>query len=87
MSVCRRFLDISKKPSLIEQCGRATLETCLVSVLLSVSMVMAGTGDLGVLRICRMLRARVGSQHAHALYGSHMAVSMSVGMLFMGGGR
>ena len=50
--------------------------------------VMAGTGDLSVLRICRCLRARVGTNYSSfVLYGSHMAVSMATGLLFLGGGR
>ena len=48
---------------------------------------MAGTGDLDVLRICRHLRARVGTNYSYVLYGSHMAVSMAIGLLFIGGGR
>ena len=48
---------------------------------------MAGTGDVDVLRICRHLRARVGTNYSYVLYGSHMAVSMAIGLLFVGGGR
>ena len=49
---------------------------------------MAGTGNLEVLRLCRYLRARVGPMYGcYVLYGSHMAVSMSLGLLFLGGGR
>lgn len=49
--------------------------------------VMAGTGDLEVLRLCRHLRSRVGVGYGYVLYGSHMAISMALGLLFMGGGR
>ena len=49
--------------------------------------VMAGSGDLEVLRICRFLRSRVGASYGHVLYGSQMAISMSLGLIFMGGGR
>ena len=48
---------------------------------------MAGTGNLDVLRICRHLRSRVGPSYSYVLYGSHMAISMAIGVLFMGGGR
>ena len=45
---------------------------------------MAGTGNLDVLRIARQLRKR----HAPDVpYGSHMAVHMAIGLLFLGGGR
>lgn len=70
-----------------EQAGKSTVENCTVVVLLSLAMVMAGTGDLDVLRIGRALRKRVGPQHSYATYGSHMAVSMAIGLLFLGGGR
>jgi len=48
---------------------------------------MAGTGDLNVLRLCRYLRMRVGSPFGFVSYGSHMAISMAIGLLFLGGGR
>jgi anaphase-promoting complex subunit 1 len=50
--------------------------------------VMAGTGDLRVLRLCRHLGSRVGGTfHGFVTYGSHMAISMAVGLLFLGGGK
>ena len=48
---------------------------------------MSGTHYLQVLRLCRHLRSRVGPSFSHVLYGSHMAVSMAIGLLFLGGGR
>ena len=48
---------------------------------------MSGTGNQQVLRLCRHLRSRVGPSFSHVLYGSHMAVSMAIGLLFLGGGR
>ena len=45
---------------------------------------MAGTGNLDVLRIARQLRKR---HSPDVQYGSHMAVHMAVGLLFLGGGR
>ena len=48
---------------------------------------MAGTCDLEILRLCRRLRARVGPAFGHVVYGSHMAISMAVGLLLIGGGR
>lgn len=34
-----------------------------------------------------MLRARLGSSYSHVTYGSHMAIHMAVGFLFLGAGR
>lgn len=49
---------------------------------------MAGTGNLTVMRTCRMLRARLGTTaNSQVTYGSHMAIHMALGFLFLGGGR
>jgi anaphase-promoting complex subunit 1 len=58
------------------------LETCLNVAVLSLGLVMAGTGDLAALRVLRALHARV----VEVTYGCHMAVSMAIGYLFLGGG-
>ena len=51
-------------------------------------LVMAGTGDLDVIRLVRFLRSRVGpNKHSTVTYGSHMALHMALGLLFLGGGR
>lgn len=50
-------------------------------------MVMAGSGDLEVLRICRYLRSRVGPNYLHVTYGSQMAVNIALALLFIGGGK
>jgi len=68
----------------VEQVGKPTVETCLNTILLSLAMVMAGTGNLDVLRIARQLRKR---HSPDVPYGSHMAVHMAIGLLFIGGGR
>jgi anaphase-promoting complex subunit 1 len=60
------------------------IETCIAIAALSASLVLAGTGDLILLRHLRCLRGRVESD-LH--YGHHMAFSMAIGMLFLGGGR
>ena len=67
--------------------ARLSSENCLCACLLSLALVMAGSGDLAVLRLCRHLRARLGPHHAHVLYGSQMAVATALALLFMGGGR
>ncbi|XP_051781384.1 anaphase-promoting complex subunit 1 isoform X2 [Erpetoichthys calabaricus] len=64
--------------------GHYNLQTCLSVILLSLSMVMAGTGDLTVLQFCRFLHKKTGGEMN---YGFHMAHHMSLGLLFLGGGR
>ncbi|XP_036429525.1 anaphase-promoting complex subunit 1 [Colossoma macropomum] len=64
--------------------GPYNLQTCLSMVLLATSMVMAGSGNLKVLQLCRFLHKRtVGEMN----YGFHMAHHMALGLLFLGGGR
>ncbi|XP_077497405.1 anaphase promoting complex subunit 1 [Amblyomma americanum] len=78
------FLDLQKQP-VAEQAGRNALETCLLTAILSLSLVMAGTGDLEVMRICRFLRRRSTQASSHVLYGSYLATHMALGFLFLGG--
>ncbi|XP_023295773.2 anaphase-promoting complex subunit 1 [Lucilia cuprina] len=70
-----------------EFAGRTTIENSLMVILLAISLVFAGSGDLEILRIIRYLRSRIGTQHPHVTYGSHMAIHMSLGFLFLGAGR
>ncbi|CAF0779487.1 unnamed protein product, partial [Didymodactylos carnosus] len=66
---------------------RSTLEFVLSTLVLSLAMVMAGSGDLQLLQLLRSLQARVGPDRAHVTYGSHLSVSMAMGLLLLGGGR
>ena len=71
------------------------LETCLCCAALALACVLAGSGHLDTLRLLRLLRRRVDHPH-HGLghggsggsitYGSHMAISLAIGLLFLGGG-
>lgn len=68
---------------------------------LALSVVMAGSGHLGTLKLLRGLRKRLasisptnavqptlGNPPTNSLtYGSQMAVAMALGFLFMGAGR
>ncbi|CAB3228222.1 unnamed protein product [Arctia plantaginis] len=87
----RVLLAVGAK-SVAELAGRSTLEACMCVCLLAAGMVMAGRGDLDVLRVCRRLRARTPAHaphpHAPALtHGGQMAVHCTIGLLFLGGGR
>ncbi|KAN0065480.1 Anaphase-promoting complex subunit 1 [Thecaphora frezii] len=53
-------------------------------VAVSLAAVMAGSGDLEVLRMLRMAHGDLESERS---YGSHMATHMAIGLLFLGGGR
>ncbi|XP_065870277.1 anaphase-promoting complex subunit 1 isoform X2 [Euphorbia lathyris] len=65
---------------------RGTLEICLHLIVLSLSVVMAGSGHLQTFRLLRFLRNR-NSADSHANYGIQMAVSLAIGFLFLGGGK
>ena len=54
---------------------------CLV---LAMSIVMAGTGNLTIFSI---LEARYNSVNATSTYGNHLVTNMSMGLLFIGGGE
>ncbi|XP_061086236.1 anaphase-promoting complex subunit 1-like, partial [Conger conger] len=79
----RRFLDClnTSAASLV---GYYNVKTCLSMVLLAVSMVMAGSGNLQVLQLCRLLHKRTSGEMN---YGFHMAHHMALGLLFLGRGR
>ncbi|CAG9853978.1 unnamed protein product [Phyllotreta striolata] len=84
---CNMFTSLNGKP-VADLAGKSTIETCLNVLLLSVSMVMAGTGDLEIIRLVRHLRRRVGVSNSQVVtYGSHLAIHMALGLLFLGGGK
>jgi anaphase-promoting complex subunit 1 len=84
---CHMFTNLTIK-SIAELAGKPTVETCLNVLILSTAMVMAGTGNLDVMRLVRLLRRRVGvASSAVVTYGSHLALHMALGLLFLGGGR
>jgi anaphase-promoting complex subunit 1 len=58
------------------------LEMCLGCAAISLSMVLAGTGDLETLRLLKVLRWRCDEE---VNYGSHMAYGAAIGLLFLGG--
>ncbi|EYU26801.1 hypothetical protein ABFS82_06G140000 [Erythranthe guttata] len=64
---------------------RGTLETCLHLIVLSLCVVMAGSGHLQTFRFLKFLRNR-SSADGHAYFGTQMAVSLAIGFLFLGGG-
>ncbi|KAI0984626.1 hypothetical protein GJ496_003534 [Pomphorhynchus laevis] len=61
-----------------------SLNFALCSIIISASMVLAGTGNLPLFRILRYLRMSAHPIRAHCV---QFAVHMSIGMLFLGGGR
>ncbi|KAH8287008.1 hypothetical protein KR054_000545 [Drosophila jambulina] len=85
-AVIKEFLRFPSSP-MIDCAGRTTVESCLMVLLISISLVFAGSGNCEILRIIRYLRSRVGPQYPHITYGSHMAIHMSLGLLFLGAGR
>ncbi|KAF4040563.1 Proteasome/cyclosome repeat [Phytophthora infestans] len=65
---------------------RATVERCLAVCAQALALIDAGTGNVESLTLLRSitLRQRVD---AAMTYGNHMALSMAIGLLFLGGGR
>uniref|UniRef100_A0A672PRJ0 Anaphase-promoting complex subunit 1 n=1 Tax=Sinocyclocheilus grahami TaxID=75366 RepID=A0A672PRJ0_SINGR len=81
---CLHLFALKATTSAVLQTGQYNLQTCLSMVLLAVSMVMAGSGNLKVLQLCRFFHKRTFGEMN---YGFHMAHHMALGLLFLGGGR
>uniref|UniRef100_A0A8C4EJS4 Anaphase-promoting complex subunit 1 n=1 Tax=Dicentrarchus labrax TaxID=13489 RepID=A0A8C4EJS4_DICLA len=80
----RNFMKIMSFAGTAAVTGYYNLQTGLSMILLAMSMVMAGTGNLKVLQLCRFFHKRTGGEMN---YGFHMAHHMALGLLFLGGGR
>jgi anaphase-promoting complex subunit 1 len=70
-------------PPYDEELARTNARMCQDVLALSVSIVMAGTGDIPVLR---RLRALHGRDDPDVPYGSHLAAHLAIGALFLGCG-
>jgi anaphase-promoting complex subunit 1 len=81
----KMLIMLGNKPALAEQAGRPCIESCLNVLVTSLAVVMAGTGDLGVMRVCRYLRSRL--TQSCVFYGSYMAIHTALGILFLGACR
>lgn len=66
----------------VQKLCRGLIEMCTCSTAIALSMICAGSGDVDALRIIRELRWKVDD----VLYGSHMALGMALGFLFLSGG-
>uniref|UniRef100_A0A8C9YDJ7 Anaphase-promoting complex subunit 1 n=1 Tax=Sander lucioperca TaxID=283035 RepID=A0A8C9YDJ7_SANLU len=80
----RSFMKIMSFAGTAAVTGYYNLQTGLSMILLAMSMVMSGTGNLKVLQLCRFFHKRTGGEMN---YGFHMAHHMALGLLFLGGGR
>ncbi|CAI5729384.1 unnamed protein product [Peronospora destructor] len=65
---------------------RATVERCLAVCAQALALVDAGTGHIETLALLRSITLRQRVDEAIS-YGNHMALSMAIGLLFIGGGR
>lgn len=79
------FMRIVRLPSrsFDAELARGNARMCMDLLALSCATVMAGTGDLVVLRRLRSLHGR---DDASTTYGSHMAAHLAIGALFLGCG-
>eukprot|EP00127_Corallochytrium_limacisporum_P000139 Clim_evm22s5 gene=Clim_evmTU22s5 len=81
-----RILQLLKRRKKLQQKHPSvahSITTCIVTIYSACCMNMAGTGDLGLLRIGRRLQY---TWRSTGTYGDHMALSMSIGLLSLGGG-
>lgn len=80
-----KFRDLAKQAAECydAQLARNNVQMCQDVIALSAASVMAGTGDLEVMR---RLRALHGRDDPDTSYGSHMAAHLAIGTLFLGSG-
>ncbi|KAK0649703.1 hypothetical protein B0T16DRAFT_325908 [Cercophora newfieldiana] len=80
-----QFIRIVRTPpgNFDSELARGNARMCMDLLALSCSVVMAGTGDLAVLRRLRSLHGR---DDANTTYGSHIAAHLAIGALFLGCG-
>ncbi|KAI4152605.1 MAG: hypothetical protein LQ340_002825 [Diploschistes diacapsis] len=80
-----QFMRISRLPALHYdgRLTRMTTRNCQDTVALAAASVMAGTGDIYLLRRFRALHGRSDPETP---YGSHLAAHQAIGALFLGGG-
>jgi anaphase-promoting complex subunit 1 len=79
----RELRDLTHPTSIALRPPNPVLEMCLGCAAISLSMVLAGTGDLDALRLLKILRWPCTEE---IKYGSHLAYSTAIGLLFLGGG-
>ncbi|EXJ94671.1 hypothetical protein A1O1_03068 [Capronia coronata CBS 617.96] len=85
VSYLDQFLRLSRLPA-HNYDARVTLNSvrnCLDALALAAASVMAGSGDLVVMRRLRALHGRTDKETP---YGSHLAAHMALGTLFLAGG-
>ncbi|CAJ0745499.1 1491_t:CDS:10 [Entrophospora sp. SA101] len=83
-------LSNSRAMTFDQKITKSTIKSCLNVLATSTSIVVAGTGNLDVLRRLRKLhRQEVNLPGAHNLnsYGTYTVTSMALGFLFLGGGH
>ncbi|KAI0074880.1 hypothetical protein K474DRAFT_1600790 [Panus rudis PR-1116 ss-1] len=71
-------------PNFDSKIKRAAVNDGLNLISISLSMIMAGTGEIGCLR---RFRYQYGKYNEPGRYGSNVATNFSIGLLFLGGGR
>ena len=89
----RTFRDIKRKKykynqntthqTNLNKLDRVTLDHCIYTCIIGLSLIMAGTGDLDTFRLIRSLRTRIDTD---TTYGQQMCIHMCIGLLFLGSG-
>lgn len=89
MNVCANkgfsYIEYTDVAMTYDECISLTnLRSFQDALCVALAAIMAGSGDLDVLRRLRKLHGR---RHDQANYGGHMAAHMAVGLLFISGGQ
>lgn len=87
-SIAKCLCLLEKKPFDFTDCPVMRREESLALVLLSCSLIIAGTCDVEFLRFVRYVRRRpVTTSFQQYVYGIHMILGMAIGVLNLGKGR
>jgi anaphase-promoting complex subunit 1 len=75
--------DDNAPAKIAQRPDKQTIDMCLSTLAIALSLIMAGTGDIDSFRILRSLRWKCDET---VKYGTHMAYGAAIGLLFLGGG-
>ncbi|KAH0790236.1 anaphase-promoting complex subunit 1 [Histomonas meleagridis] len=88
MTIAKCLSLLEKEPFDFKDCNVLYREQCLSIVLVSCSLIIAGTCEVDFLRFVRFIRRRpISTTLTQYNFGFHMMLSMAIGILNLGKGR
>eukprot|EP00520_Triparma_pacifica_P000379 CAMPEP_0118642732 /NCGR_PEP_ID=MMETSP0785-20121206/5991_1 /TAXON_ID=91992 /ORGANISM="Bolidomonas pacifica, Strain CCMP 1866" /LENGTH=1040 /DNA_ID=CAMNT_0006534301 /DNA_START=27 /DNA_END=3146 /DNA_ORIENTATION=- len=78
----KKLREDNDRQTMARKPAKAMIDMSVGTAAVSLSMVMAGTGDLDTVKVVRQLRLKCEG----VMYGTHACLSSALGLLFLGGG-